>query len=110
MPPDYERRPMDKSSSEPKNFHEYLESVGWELTEERVTGHHHFLEEAKEALKGLDAIIRGNEGVSFAGGGHFSHEDMQHITQARRAISAAAVGMAGIKTKAKKPIIRFPPR
>ena len=96
MLPDYDRRPMDRTASEPKNFHEYLESVGWELPEDRL------------ASRVLGKIIDQNEGISFSGGGHFSKEQMTHLTEALRAIKAACTPMASLKAKAPKPMIRIP--
>lgn len=108
MLPDYDRRPMDRTASEPKNFHEYLESVGWELPEDRLASHRHFLQEAEEAGRVLGKIIDQNEGISFSGGGHFSKEQMTHLTEALRAIKAACTPMASLKAKAPKPMIRIP--
>ncbi len=89
------------------NFYEYLASVDFTLPESQIAGHLHFLESAKEVLKGLDYIIEQNEGVSFTGGGHFSSDEVAHLVAAQRAIKGAMVPAALLKKKAPR-IIRMP--
>jgi hypothetical protein len=98
---------MDKQSSEPKSYFQYLESIGFELSPNEIAGHRNFLQLAEPLKKELQNLVSRHAFLSFKAGGHFTKEDSEILQQAVRILDSGLVPLALLKEKESKGILRL---